>query len=48
MFTIIKKVWHGILNFITWVTQDSAKINKTKDSTPLDPGALSRLRGPWR
>ncbi len=42
IFTIIKKMWHAILDAIAWLTQDSSRITKRKRRREMD---YIRLRG---
>jgi hypothetical protein len=46
----LKKIWHGILDAIAWVTQDNSRLRKARDNTLSKHeviNAISRFRH-WR
>ena len=40
----MKKIWHAILNAIAWLTQDNARLRKTKHPKPEQEIELQRIR----
>ena len=40
----MKKIWHAILNAIAWVTQDSARLRKSKRRNLDQEIEVMRLR----
>jgi len=40
----MKKIWHGILNFTAWLTQDSSRLRKAKRLKPEHEIELQRMR----
>jgi hypothetical protein len=48
MFEVIKRIWNGILNFIAWVTQDNARLRKSRHLKPEQEIELHRIRSQIR
>jgi len=45
---IIKKIWHGILNAIAWLTQDNARLRNAKVKSRQDVIAAQMRFRHWR
>ncbi|MGD9142401.1 MAG: hypothetical protein PVG61_00995 [Dehalococcoidia bacterium] len=48
MIRFIKKLWNGILKFIAWVTQDNARLRKSRYLKPEQEMEIHRIRSQIR